>query len=124
MKSHDEYPLTELSFSEYQLQSGDTAIYPGAGEAGMDALTYTALGLGNEAGEVQGKLKKVMRDADGVITDEHRKALADELGDVLWYASQLASELGYSLEGIARMNLSKLRSRKERNTLSGSGDTR
>ena len=40
------------------------------------------------------KIKKAIRDDGGVLTDERRKAVAAELGDVLWYVAQLATEAG------------------------------
>jgi NTP pyrophosphatase (non-canonical NTP hydrolase) len=69
-------------------------------------------------------VKKALRDDGGVLTEERRAALAAELGDVLWYAAQLATEAGLDLDEIAEDNLAKLLSRKERNVLQGSGDTR
>jgi NTP pyrophosphatase (non-canonical NTP hydrolase) len=59
-----------------------------------------------------------------MITGERRQAMAKELGDVLWYVSQLASELGLELEDIAQANLEKLLSRQQRGVLSGNGDER
>jgi NTP pyrophosphatase (non-canonical NTP hydrolase) len=59
-----------------------------------------------------------------VLTEDRRVALAAELGDVLWYVAQLATEAGLDLDMIAEDNLSKLLSRRERNVLQGSGDTR
>src|ERR671917_1854795 len=109
-----------MDFSEYQEQSRRTATYPHAGEN----LTYPALGLCGEAGEVAEKVKKALRDDGGVLTDERRAALAAELGDVLWYAAQLATEAGLDLGEVADENLAKLLSRRERNVLQGSGDTR
>lgn len=106
---------------DYQKQAIQTAIYPGKGE--VTGLAYTALGLG-EAGEVQGKVKKILRDCEGKITDEHRKAIAKELGDVLWYVAACSSEIGYGLDEVAQMNLTKLASRKARGVLGGSGDDR
>lgn len=111
------------TFEHYQLAAESTAIYPGAGTGNWNAISYLGLGLG-EAGEVQGKLKKIIRDDEGVVTDEKRDALAGELGDVLWYVANLASELGLGLEDIAVANVEKLLSRKERNVLTGSGDNR
>jgi NTP pyrophosphatase (non-canonical NTP hydrolase) len=87
-------------------------------------LTYPALGLAGEAGEVAEHAKKAIRDDGGVVTEERRRAMAKELGDVLWYVSQLASEVGLELEEIARANLEKLLSRQRRGVLSGSGDDR
>lgn len=115
--------LNDLSFTEYQLAAWKFAKYPEAGEGSAYALAYTALGLG-EAGEVQGKVKKILRDSEGVVTDEHREAIAAELGDVLWYLAATASEIGWSLEEIASANIAKLQSRSDRGVLGGSGDNR
>jgi NTP pyrophosphatase (non-canonical NTP hydrolase) len=109
-----------VDFSEYQSLSRRTATYPHAG----DDLTYPALGLCGEAGEVAEKVKKTIRDDGGVLTDERREALARELGDVLWYLSQLATEADLDLDTIAEDNLEKLLSRQERGVLRGSGDNR
>jgi NTP pyrophosphatase (non-canonical NTP hydrolase) len=109
-----------MQFSDYQERSRATAVYPGAG----DNLTYPALGLCGEAGECAEKVKKAIRDDGGVLSDERRAALAAELGDVLWYVAQLATEAGLDLDAIAQENLSKLLSRRERGVLAGSGDTR
>ena len=109
-----------MDFKEYQEQSRKTAIYPDVG----DNWVYPVLGLGGEVGEIQEKLKKVIRDKSGVIDDEIRALLAKELGDVLWYISQLASELGLSLDSIAGSNIEKLLSRQSRGKLQGSGDER
>ena len=109
-----------MEISDYQRQSRATAVYPGAG----DNLTYPALGLCGEAGEVAEKVKKAIRDDGGVLTDERRAALAAELGDVLWYLAQLATEADLDLGAIAGENLSKLLSRQERGVLQGSGDRR
>lgn len=77
-----------------------------------------------ESGEVAEKVKKVLRDQGGVVTDEARKNIALELSDVCWYMAVLADELGYSLSEIFEMNEEKLTSRKQRGVLSGSGDNR
>jgi NTP pyrophosphatase (non-canonical NTP hydrolase) len=87
-------------------------------------LYYVALGLGNEAGEVQGKIKKLIRDKNGVLMSEDAKEIALELGDALWYLSMIAAEIGVTLEEIAEMNIKKLESRKERGMIQGSGDYR
>lgn len=111
-----------LDFDDYQVRSSETAIYPGQGE--MLGLTYATLGLCSEAGEIAGKVKKIIRDDDGKINREKADALADEVGDVLWYLSQIAEELSNRLNGIAERNLDKLNSRKERGVIGGSGDNR
>jgi NTP pyrophosphatase (non-canonical NTP hydrolase) len=108
-----------MDLSEYQRQSRRTAEYP------REAwLAYPALGLAGEAGEVAEHAKKAIRDDAGKVTDERRAKLAKELGDVLWYVAQLASELGLDLDEIAKGNLEKLLSRQARGVLSGSGDER
>jgi NTP pyrophosphatase (non-canonical NTP hydrolase) len=66
----------------------------------------------------------VIRDDGGTLTDERRRAMSKELGDVLWYVAQIASELGLDLEEVAQANLEKLLSRQRRGVLSGSGDDR
>jgi NTP pyrophosphatase (non-canonical NTP hydrolase) len=85
---------------------------------------YPTLGLCGEAGEVADKVKKVIRDRGGSFDVEVIAALKLELGDVLWYVAQLASELGLELDAIATANLDKLASRAARNVISGSGDQR
>lgn len=87
-------------------------------------IVYPTLGLANEAGEVAGKIKKIFRDKDGVIGEAEREALKGELGDVLWYLAQICTELDLSLGEVAAANLDKLRSRQQRGTLYGDGDTR
>lgn len=108
-----------MNFAEYQDQAVTLAIY-GAG----DKVTYPALGLAGEAGEVCNKVKKVLRDDKGVVTEERREALKGELGDCLWYLAALARDLGVNLQDAAESNLAKLFGRKERGTLQGSGDNR
>lgn len=107
-----------LSFQEYQDRSKETAIYPDKG----NNFVYPTLGLSGEAGEVAEKMKKVLRDKGGVVDDETRQELSKELGDVLWYVANLATELGLDLGEIAQKNLDKLSSRQQRNRLRGSGD--
>lgn len=113
--------MAKLTFDDYQSMAGETAIYPNQGE--LEGLMYVGLGLGGEAGEVQGKIKKLHRDG-GYGDPEKMENIADELGDVLWYIANVASELGQDLNSIAERNLNKLQSRKERGVLGGSGDNR
>ncbi len=108
-----------MELSDYQRLSRRTAEYPRE-----TWLSYPALGLAGEAGEVAEHAKKALRDDGGTVSAERRAAMAKELGDVLWYVAQLASELGLELEEIAEGNLEKLLSRQRRGVLSGSGDDR
>lgn len=108
-----------MEFNEYQEKSQKTAKYPKD-----KAIEYLCLGLASEAGEVAGKVKKIIRDDDSVISDENRFKIASELGDVLWYISQLALEIGVNLNVVAFENIIKLSSRLERGTIGGDGDDR
>jgi NTP pyrophosphatase (non-canonical NTP hydrolase) len=109
-----------MDFNTYQDRARETAIYPNMG----NEFTYPALGLVGEAGEIANKLKKVIRDNGGVLTDTVRQAVRDEIGDCLWYIAQLSTEMGADLEEIAQQNIDKLQSRKQRGTITGSGDNR
>ena len=109
-----------MTFEEYQKQSRRTAIYPNKD----NNFVYPTLGLSGEAGEVAEKIKKVLRDKGGVIDEVTREEIKKELGDVLWYVAQMASELGLSLDEIAESNIKKLLSRLERGVISGNGDNR
>jgi len=87
-------------------------------------IVYPTLGLVNEAGEFAGKIKKIFRDKGGTISEEDRAALKGELGDVLWYLTQLCTNLDLTLEEVAEANLDKLFSRLERGQIQGEGDNR
>lgn len=110
-----------MKFSEYQELTAETAVYPGQG--GVLGIYYTSLGLG-EVGEVQGKVKKILRDKDGIVDDAARLAISKELGDVLWYVSQLATELDLDLDDVADGNIAKLFDRRNRGVIAGDGDDR
>ena len=88
------------------------------------SIVYPTLGLVNEAGEVAGKIKKIFRDRGGVITVADKQALKHELGDVLWYLTQICTDLDLTLDEVAEANLEKLFSRLERNKIHGDGDNR
>jgi len=88
------------------------------------AIVYPTLGLTNEAGEVAGKVKKIFRDKGGKISEADREALKQELGDVLWYLTQICTELDLTLQQVAEANIEKLFSRLERDQIRGDGDQR
>ena len=113
--------VADLTFSTYQDGAAKTAIYPG--RRSVMGLVYAALGLG-EAGELQNKVKKVLRDSNGVVTPEKLAAITQELGDLLWYVSAVCDELGVSMEQVARANLFKLADRMDRGVIKGDGDKR
>ena len=109
-----------MDIETYQEKAKKTALYPNAGTN----FIYPTLGLVSESGEVAGKIKKVIRDKNGIIDENTKMEIKKELGDVLWYLSQLATELNLSLDEIANENLQKLSSRLERNKIHGEGDDR
>jgi len=109
-----------MTFNDYEEKMLTLRKYPDVG----NNIVYPALGLAGEAGEVADKVKKVLRDAGGILSKERRLAIAMEVGDVLWYISAMANELGYSLTEVAEMNLNKLFDRSDRNMISGDGDNR
>ena len=109
-----------MDFKEYQKKSRKTAIYPQKGKN----FVYPTLGLVGEAGEIAEKIKKAIRDDGGKISNARREEIVKEMGDVLWYLAQLATELGVSFNQVAEENLKKLFSRKKRGKLHGSGDSR
>lgn len=96
-----------------------TAIYPKERE-----LEYLALGLASEAGEVAGKVKKVIRDKSGVVSEETRKAIIDEASDVAWYLARLCDHFNTNLDELLEYNFQKLSARKAAGTIQGSGDKR
>ena len=121
-----------ISFNEYQDRALGTARYPKVAIVDADnrpvsaplGWVYPAGKLGGETGELQEKVFKLLRDANGVVTPEVRAAVVRELGDILWYVSAVAHEFKATLLEVAETNLAKLASRAERNVLHGSGDDR
>ena len=102
-----------MTFDEYQEFARSTAMYPEDVK-----VVYPTLGLCGEAGEVAEKVKKNIRDGKSL------DGVGLELGDVLWYISALADDLGVTLEEVAQANVDKLKSRMERNKIKGDGDNR
>ena len=110
-----------MTLKEYQTKALESRFYS---EDSLSAVVYCALAINGEAGEIAEKVKKIIRDNSSIITDTHVYDIAKEIGDVLWYCTALADELGLSLEEIAQINLEKLTDRKSRNAMEGSGDNR
>jgi NTP pyrophosphatase (non-canonical NTP hydrolase) len=107
------------SLDKYQMFVRSTKVYDKE-----YTLVYPILGLANEAGEVAGKLKKIMRDDDGQLSPERFDDLISELGDVLWYVTAVADDLGVTISDIFFANYSKLSDRSKRGVIKGSGDSR
>ncbi len=109
-----------MTFREYQIKAKETARFPDQ----ENSFIYAALALTGESGEVAEKIKKIWRDKEKQISIEDREELKKELGDVLWYLSQLAEELGIDFDDVAQTNLAKTHSRLGRDIIHGSGDNR
>lgn len=110
-----------MTFDEYQDAAITTAKFT---DDELKDLMHWVLGINGEAGEVAEKVKKIIRDKNGVVSESDKVELAKEIGDVLWYLATLARHLDVPLDDIARQNLQKLQSRQERGVLGGSGDNR
>lgn len=109
-----------MDFKQYQKESRKTAEYKNKDKD----YIYPLMGLAGEIGEVIEKIKHVYRDKNNVFDNEAKKEIAKEMGDVLWYLTQLATELGISLDQVAEDNIVKLQSRQKRGKINGQGDNR
>jgi NTP pyrophosphatase (non-canonical NTP hydrolase) len=109
-----------MLLDDYQELAHKTAVYNYD-----DELVYSAMGLFSEAGEVANKVKKVLRGDEKYQNEEWVKGvLKGELGGVLWYLAEVATNLGLSLSDIARDNIDELQARKMKGNLKGDGDHR
>jgi len=110
-----------MELNHYQEEASKTATFD---DFPVDPIVYLTLGLTGESGEVAEKIKKMFRNDNGILSDEKKEAIKYELGDVLWYISQLARTLGYTLDEVAEANITKLADRKARGVLKSEGDNR
>lgn len=112
-----------MKFDEYQekIVKYDTFSKCDLKEVGF---VEKVLGLTGEAGETADKIKKILRDKDGVLSDEDREAICKELGDTLWYLASIARYLDLPLSEVAEKNVAKLEDRYVRNKIHGAGDER
>jgi len=113
-KKYMEQKYEAMNFNSYQEMASETAIYKSEHQ-----VIYPALGLAAEAGEVANKVKKILRDGNF-----NREAIADEVGDCLWYIAALCRDLNVDMHELAKNNLRKLHDRKARGVIQGSGDKR
>lgn len=111
--------LNESPINQYQREAAKTAVYPAS-----YAVLYPAIGLANEAGELLGEIKKILRDDGGKLSDERREKIKSEAGDVCWYLAVLLNDCGLKLDAVLAYNLEKLQGRAQRGTLQGSGENR
>ncbi len=114
-----------MTFNEYQKKSRKTALYTNIDKNIIgNHILYPTLGLAGETGEFIEKIKKIIRNKNGVFDEQDKETLKYELGDILWYLAQLATDLDLGLDDIAESNLNKLLSRLQRNTINSEGDNR
>lgn len=112
-----------MDFNDYQEKAAKYDLFGPCGlmEAGfMEKI----LGLTGEAGEAADKIKKIIRDKGGVVSNEDQESIVKELGDTLWYIASIARYLGVSLSDVAEGNIEKLESRWQRDLIHGAGDDR
>ena len=110
-----------MNFNEYQKRALTTA---STTDDDFKDIMHWVLGINGEAGEIAEKVKKIIRDKKGAISKEDKESLSSEIGDVLWYLAVLAHQLDLPFEEVANKNLDKLKSRKTRGVIGGSGDDR
>lgn len=110
-----------MTLDEYQKRALTTVI---SSDDEFKDLLHWVLGINGEAGEVAEKIKKIIRDKNGEVSDADKTELAKEIGDVLWYLAVFAHHLGVSFDDVAQQNLDKLQSRQKRGVLGGAGDNR
>jgi len=96
-----------MLFSEYQNQAKKTIQDYAKGKDVNNIVPF--LGLIGEAGSVITELKKNLRDGNAYIN--YAQKLQEELGDVLWYISTIATENNINLEEVAKENLKKIKDR-------------
>ncbi len=113
-----------MKFDDYQKKAKKYDFYEETEDLSAVGFFEKVLGLTGEAGETADKVKKILRDKNGVVSDEDRELLIKELGDVLWYLAAISRYLGVPLSEVAKGNLDKLESRYQRNKLHGEGDKR
>lgn len=112
-----------MDFDDYQKKAAKYDLFEPCAFTEVGFLEKV-LGLAGEAGETADKVKKILRDKNGVISAEDKKAITKELGDVLWYIAAIARYLEVGLSEVAEGNIEKLESRHQRNLLHGEGDER
>lgn len=126
-----------MDLDEYQKRAMQTCLPE------SDNLVYMLANLVGEVGEFASKAGKHMRKGKlyvttmprneqgkvlhtqvWSVTEEERKLMLSEIGDILWQIAGLVKVMGVTLEEVAQENLAKLASRQRRNVIAGDGDER
>ena len=129
--------MANLTLNEYQDKAMRTCMPE------SDNLFYMLTNLVGEVGEFASKAGKHMRKGKlyvttmprneqgkvlhtqvWSVTEEERKLMLSEIGDILWQTAGLAKVMGVTLDEVAQENLAKLASRQRRNVIAGDGDER
>ena len=113
-----------MDFDEYQDIAKNFDLFDVSGDVKEPGFMAKVLGLCGESGEVAEKFKKILRDKNGALNEDDKKAIAKELGDVLWYLATISRYMNIPFSQVARENLDKLSNRKQRQKLHGNGDDR
>ena len=102
MDNHGHSDAQNLTFREYQEAATKTDQVPDVGDNDFKALMVPLLGLAGEAGSLLSEFKKWLRQGD--IYRPFADQVSEEIGDILWYVSNIASKMHLDLEEIAREN--------------------
>lgn len=110
-----------MEIEDYQNEASKTAIFPDELPDFVNTgQVYTVLGQAGESGEISEKMKKAIREDD----EQYIQEMRDEVGDVLWYLSQVCEEFDWDMGDVAQENIEKLQDRQRRGKLEGKGDSR
>ena len=126
-----------MTLNDYQNAAMETCM------ESCNNFSYMMLNLVGEVGEFASKAAKAIRKEQAAIgiyeeTNEYiyttkpayedavkiDNAMMQEAGDILWQLAGLCRVMNWDLEEVAKLNLKKLASRKERGVIDGNGDER
>lgn len=95
-----------MDIREYQVKAKETKQKPSTENS--DSIV-PLLGLAGEVGELLNEYKKFLRDGEAHVRFGDR--LIEELGDLLWYLADTATQFNLDLNDVAERNLTKTRAR-------------
>jgi NTP pyrophosphatase (non-canonical NTP hydrolase) len=93
-----------MDIDDYQLYALKSVAHPKSSDK---ALAHRSLGLTGEAGIIANQIKRIIRDRDGVASEEDIAYLKERLGDVMYYAAVLAEAFDLKLSDILEANKQK-----------------
>ena len=105
-----------VKFDWYQTEAALVFKYPKQGQQGWESITHAVLGMAETAGQVAGRVRAMVREGVwrpytgglGLATTlTHHEDAREELGQVLWYAGALATELNMAMQDAAWASLRK-----------------